>query len=63
MRCESERYHFDGYCFNKARLPEGMLAMPDVLCLSIDNEEEFEIHIEEIERAEGLAEEGGLLLA
>jgi len=45
MRCEPSLYHFDGYCFNKGRVPAGEVAIPEAVCLAMDKEQEVECKI------------------
>ncbi|MBR9693327.1 hypothetical protein GOV07_05385 [Candidatus Woesearchaeota archaeon] len=38
LPCNSKLYHYDGYCFNKHRIPKGELAIPARKCEKIDQE-------------------------
>ena len=38
--CQPSLYHFDGYCFNKSRIPNGEVAIPEATCRALDKEEE-----------------------
>lgn len=40
MRCNPSLYHYNGYCFNKSRVPDGQLAIREEECRMLDKEEE-----------------------
>ncbi len=40
LKCSPTLYHFDGYCFNRSRVPEGKIAILEADCLALDKEEE-----------------------
>ncbi len=41
LKCEPSLYHYNGFCFNKARIPPGEIAIPEHACLSMDKEQEI----------------------
>jgi hypothetical protein len=40
MPCNPSLYHYEGYCFNKGRVPDGKLAIPVGECQCIDTKKE-----------------------
>jgi len=40
LPCNSSLYHYNGLCFNKGRVPQGEVAIPETDCLAIDKKEE-----------------------
>ncbi len=38
MRCNPSLYHYNGYCFNKSRVPDGQLAIKETKCEELDQE-------------------------
>jgi len=36
MECNPRLYHYDGYCFNRSRIPAGQLALREEECLALD---------------------------
>lgn len=38
MECKPSLYHYNGFCFNRSRVPDGQLALPVFECEEIDKE-------------------------
>lgn len=39
-RCAATLYHYNGYCFNRSRIPEGQIAIREEECAALDKKEE-----------------------
>ncbi len=42
MACNPSLYHYNGFCFNRSRIPEGMIAIREAECDALEREERRE---------------------
>ena len=45
LKCNPDLYHYNGYCFNKGRVPEGQIAIPAKVCESMQQRQEATVTV------------------